>query len=59
MEKTKIGIQEAAKILLLSPCRVRELARAGIIKSYKVYPGAKKRFFYKEELESYRVSGAD
>ncbi len=59
MGKTKINVNQAAEIMQLSPCRVRELARAKVIKGYKAYPGARKFYFFKEDIEAASVPAAD
>ena len=56
---TIIGTKEAAEILGCSTNWVRSLARAGDIPSYKNRPGAKNRFYLREEIESLRITGAD
>lgn len=57
MERKILSTAEAAQLMGMSPQWLRMLARANEIPSHKPYPGAKKYFFYADELPI--VSGAE
>lgn len=56
---TIINAKQAASMLGYSAMHTRYLARAGMIPSHRPYPGARRVFFYKEEIEKCIVCGAD
>lgn len=56
-ERRVLSTEQAARLMGITPRWLRTLARANEVKSHKSRPGAKKYFFYEEELPI--VSGAE
>lgn len=56
-EREVMNTKQVARALGISERWVRVMARANTIKSHKAFPGAKKYFFYRDELPI--VTGAE